>query len=105
MSLSPAKRSARYGFLAIIYALGACAAAPTEPNRGNANVGETLVKSFCDAWNKHDGHALAATMAQDVDFVNVGARWFHGRRDFETYHTGLLGGRLPGWPTGPSGAP
>ncbi len=49
---------------------------------------------------KHDGHALAAVMAQDVDFVNVGARWFHGRRDFETYHSRLLSGRFAQSTTG-----
>lgn len=53
-----------------------------------------LAYSFCDAWNKHDGHALAAIVSEDIDFVNVGARWFRGRSDFETYHTRLLSGRF-----------
>lgn len=61
---------------------------------------ESLVTAFCDAWNRHDGHALAAIMSQDVDFVNVGARWYHGRRDFETYHTRLLSGRFSQSTTG-----
>ena len=33
-------------------------------------------------------------MADDVDFVTVGAMWLHGRRDFEKYHTRLLSGRF-----------
>ena len=53
-----------------------------------------LPKAFCDAWAQHDGHALARTMADDVDFVTVGATWFHGRADFEKYHTRLLNGRF-----------
>jgi len=53
-----------------------------------------LPKAFSEAWAKHDGHELAQIMADDVDFVTVGATWFHGRRDFETYHTRLLSGRF-----------
>lgn len=73
-------------------------AADSEATRDGAL--HALVNSFCDAWNRHDGHALAAIMAEDVDFVNVGARWFHGRRDFETYHTRLLSGRFAQSQTG-----
>jgi uncharacterized protein (TIGR02246 family) len=53
-----------------------------------------LPKAFSDAWAKHDGHDLAKIMAEDVDFVVVGATWLHGRPDFETYHTRLLSGRF-----------
>jgi uncharacterized protein (TIGR02246 family) len=51
-------------------------------------------KAWCDAWNRHDGHALAQVMADDVDFVTVGAMWLHGRQDFEKYHVRLLTGRF-----------
>lgn len=53
-----------------------------------------LPQAFCDAWAKHNGHELARIMAEDVDFVTVGALWLHGRRDFEKYHTRLLSGRF-----------
>jgi uncharacterized protein (TIGR02246 family) len=53
-----------------------------------------LPQAFCDAWAKHDGHQLATIMADDVDFVTVGAHWFHGRGDFEKYHSRLLSGRF-----------
>jgi uncharacterized protein (TIGR02246 family) len=53
-----------------------------------------LPQSFCDAWAKHDGHELAKIMAEDIDFVTVGAHWFHGRGDFEKYHSRLLSGRF-----------
>jgi uncharacterized protein (TIGR02246 family) len=53
-----------------------------------------LPQAFCDAWAKHDGHQLATIMAEDVDFVTVGAHWFHGRGDFEKYHSRLLSGRF-----------
>jgi uncharacterized protein (TIGR02246 family) len=53
-----------------------------------------IPRSMCDAWAKHDGHEMAKFMAEDVDFVTVGATWFHGRADFERYHTRLLSGRF-----------
>ena len=33
-------------------------------------------------------------MADDVDFVNVGGDWLHGRADFELMHSRLLSGRF-----------
>ena len=36
---------------------------------------------------------LAQFMANDVDFVVVGATWQDGKADFEKYHTRLLSGR------------
>ena len=53
-----------------------------------------LPQAFSAAFNKHDGHALAAIMAEDVDFVTVGLTWLHGRPDFEKYLTRLLDGRF-----------
>ena len=37
-----------------------------------------LPQEFCDAWAKHDGHALAKIMAEDVDFVTVATTYLHG---------------------------
>jgi hypothetical protein len=31
-------------------------------------------------------------VSDDVDFVNVGGDWMHGKPDFELYHTRLLAG-------------
>jgi uncharacterized protein (TIGR02246 family) len=53
-----------------------------------------LPQEFCDAWAKHDGHALAKIMAEDVDFVTVATTYLHGRSDFETFHVRLLSGRF-----------
>jgi uncharacterized protein (TIGR02246 family) len=53
-----------------------------------------IPQSFCAAWARHDGHELSKIMADDVDFVTVGATWLHGRPDFEKYHTRLLSGRF-----------
>jgi|SRR5579859_1126420 len=53
-----------------------------------------LPKDFCDAWAKHDGHALAKIMADEVDFVTVATTYLHGRADFELFHVRLLSGRF-----------
>lgn len=53
-----------------------------------------LPQAFCQAWNQHDGHALAQLVSEDIDFANVGALWLQGRADFEKYHTRLLSGRF-----------
>jgi uncharacterized protein (TIGR02246 family) len=53
-----------------------------------------LPQEFCDAFNNHDGHALAKIMAEDVDFVTVATTYLHGRGDFETFHVRLLSGRF-----------
>ncbi|HEV8075479.1 MAG TPA: SgcJ/EcaC family oxidoreductase [Candidatus Acidoferrum sp.] len=53
-----------------------------------------LPKNFCDAWAKHDGHALAKIMADEVDFVTVATTYLHGRADFELFHVRLLSGRF-----------
>lgn len=50
--------------------------------------------AFAAAWARHDGHQLGRIMAEDVDFVNVGGDWLHGKKDFELYHTRLLSGRF-----------
>jgi uncharacterized protein (TIGR02246 family) len=62
--------------------------------KGDDEAVRKLPQSFSDAWAKHDGHELAKIMAEDVDFVTVGASWFHGREDFEKYHSRLLSGRF-----------
>ena len=74
-----------------ILAFGTCAEA--QSTQDEAAVRE-LPQAFSRAFNQHDGHALAAIMADDVDFVTVGLTWLHGRTDFEKYHTRLLVGRF-----------
>src|SRR5258705_5522117 len=75
----------------VILVVGSIAQAQT---RQDEDAVRELPKAFCQAWAKHDGHELARIMAKDVDFVTVGATWFHGRADFEKYHTRLLNERF-----------
>ena len=53
-----------------------------------------LPRTFSAAWAEHNGHKLAAIMAQDVDFVTVRGVWLQGRANFEKYHTRILSGRF-----------
>jgi uncharacterized protein (TIGR02246 family) len=80
------------GFLCLAsLAFGASAEAQTKQDEAAVR---GLPQAFSDAFNKHDGHALATIMADDVDFVTVGLTWLHGRADFEKYHTRLMVGRF-----------
>jgi len=63
-------------------------------NRLDEEMVHNLPQAFCAAFSKHDGHQLAQLMADDIDFVTVGATWLHGKSDFEKYHTRLLSGRF-----------
>lgn len=80
------------GFLAVVLLLIARDASPR--NTTDTDALRALPQAFAGAWAQHDGHQLARIMADDVDFVTVGATWLHGRRDFETYHSRLLSGRF-----------
>ena len=53
-----------------------------------------LPRAFSAAWAEHNGHKLAAIMAEDVDFVTVRGVWLQGRANFEKYHSRLLTGRF-----------
>jgi uncharacterized protein (TIGR02246 family) len=78
---------------AIALALAVNSAAQAQTKLDEKAVRE-LPQAFATAFNKHDGHQLAQIMADDIDFVTVGAMWLHGKPDFEKYHTRLLNGRF-----------
>ncbi len=80
-----------FGCIALLFAATLAVGAPTNPDDKAVR---KLPLAFCAAFNHHDGHELAKIMADDVDFVTVGAYWLHGRPDFEKYHTRMLNGRF-----------
>jgi hypothetical protein len=61
--------------------------ATISPLRAQAKLDEEAVhnlpQAFCAAFNRHDGRHLAQIMAEDIDFVTVGATRLHGKSDFE----------------------
>jgi hypothetical protein len=85
----------RFATAAIILSLAAVSAAKAQTKADEEAV-HNLPQAFIAAFNKHDGHQLAQIMADDVDFVTVGAMWLHGKPDFEKWHTRLLQGRFHG---------
>lgn len=66
--------------------------AETQTNQGEEAL-RALPKAFAAAWVKRDAHELAKIVAEDIDFVTVGAVWLQGRADFAKYHAWLLEGR------------
>jgi uncharacterized protein (TIGR02246 family) len=78
--------------LLVVLLLSHCTA-QTQTKSDEAAVNK-IPQAFASAWAKHDGHQLAQIMAEDVDFVNIGGDWLHGRPDFELYHSRLLAGRF-----------
>jgi uncharacterized protein (TIGR02246 family) len=85
----------RFVFAVITILLATTSAVHAQPKLDEEAV-HNLPQDFCAAFNKHDGHQLAQIMADDIDFVTVGATWLHGKSDFEKYHTRLLSGRFHG---------
>lgn len=84
----------KYSFgVALCFLLWSATSAHPQTKADEEAVGK-LPQEFCDAWAKHDGHALAKIMAEDVDFVTVATTYLHGRMDFETFHVRLLSGRF-----------
>jgi uncharacterized protein (TIGR02246 family) len=80
-------------FFLILAAIG-CGTTAHAQTKADEEAVRALPRAFCDAWAQHDGHQLAAIMAEDVDFVTVGGAFFRGRADFEKYHTKLLAERF-----------
>src|ERR1700747_2689340 len=81
------------GLLGILLVLTGATLARAQ-TKSDENAVRALPRAFCAAWAKHDGHELAAIMAEDVDFVTVGGVWLHGRANFEKYHSRLLADRF-----------
>jgi uncharacterized protein (TIGR02246 family) len=75
--------------LVFILALAAQPAkAQTKRNDTDRQAVEAIAAGFQTAWNRHDMEALAALVAEDVDYVTVvGAReWEKGRKEFQQRH-------------------
>jgi uncharacterized protein (TIGR02246 family) len=77
--------------LCLIAIVVSLTSAPAQSKSDEAAV-RGVPQAFVAAWARHDGHELAKIMSENVDFVNVGGDWLHGRKDFELYHTRLLSG-------------
>jgi uncharacterized protein (TIGR02246 family) len=84
-----------FAIVMVLLSLGAVSTVRAQ-TKSDVEVVRALPQAFCAAFNNHDGHQLAQIMAEDIDFVTVGAMWVQGRPDFEKYHSRLLSGRFNG---------
>lgn len=84
----------KYSFSVALFFLLLSAPPANAQSKADEDTVGKLPQEFCDSWAKHDGHALAKIMAEDVDFVTVATTYLHGRTDFETFHVRLLSGRF-----------
>ena len=51
---------------------------------------EQSLKSFEEAWNKHDANAFSLLFANDADFTNVFGMPVHGRDAIEQFHAPIF---------------
>jgi len=42
-----------------------------------------VIADFADAWNHHDGKAMAALHTEDVNFINIFGEWWKTRAEVE----------------------
>ena len=55
-------------------------------NTNDLEAVKQIERDWQEAWNRHDMKALAALVAEDVDFVTVSGIWLKGRKAFEEHH-------------------
>jgi uncharacterized protein (TIGR02246 family) len=85
-------RIVRVAAAALSLSLPAVAAAVQTPAAADEAAIVQLGKTWENAWNSRDAHALASLLAEDADFVTVlGPNgWLKGRARFESVHAGMF---------------
>lgn len=68
--------------------LGLAAGGPTADRAADEVAIKQLGRRWQDAWNAHDADAMAALLAEDVEFITVGGPrgWLKGRQHFREDH-------------------
>ncbi len=62
------------------------APAQTKGNAKDTEAIRNIALKWQDDWNRHDMEALAALVAEDIDFVNVAGIWLKTRKEFKVFH-------------------
>src|SRR5215203_487152 len=73
--------------LLVIVSIALPAAAQTKGNAKDEEAIKGITFKWQEAWNLHDIKALAALVAEDVDFITVGGAWQKNRKEFAAFHT------------------
>jgi uncharacterized protein (TIGR02246 family) len=79
--------------LAAPLAIGVAHANATEDSRRTADDAAVreVVAGFSDGWNRHDAHAMCASVAEDVEWVGWRGDVSQGRKEVEDNHAALFG--------------
>jgi uncharacterized protein (TIGR02246 family) len=72
--------------LIVIISIVISATAQTKGNAKDTEAVKNIALKWQDDWNRHDMKALAALVAEDVDFITVGGVWQKNQKEFEEYH-------------------
>jgi uncharacterized protein (TIGR02246 family) len=72
--------------LIVIISIVISATAQTKSNAKDTETIKNIALKWQDDWNRHDMKALAAFVAEDVDFITVGGVWQKNQKEFEEYH-------------------
>jgi len=72
--------------LVVILWIAIPAAAQTKGNAKDQEALMSIAQKWQDAWNQHDMKALAALVAENVDFITVGGTWLKSQKNFEEHH-------------------
>src|SRR6266851_300989 len=75
-------------------AIGLARAAATDDsaNSGEDAALKQVVAGFSEGWNSHDAHAMCASLADDVQWVNWRGEAVHSRKEVEDQHVTLFAG-------------
>ncbi len=73
--------------LIVLISIALSVAAQTKGNAEDQEAIKSIALKWGDAWNRHDMKALAALVAEDVNFITVSGTWQKSRKEFEEYHT------------------
>jgi uncharacterized protein (TIGR02246 family) len=84
MRNKPVKRASLLSIILTLIALPV--GAQTKGNGKDEEAIKGIAQRWEDSWNRHDMKAVAALVADDVDFITVAGKWRKNRKEFEEHH-------------------
>src|SRR5580700_6884057 len=79
---------------ASLIAFGGARTGLAQMNQGDDSGVKQALADYIDAFNHHDGTAVAAAFTEDADRTTVRGEVSHGRGEIEKSYTGLFAGML-----------
>jgi uncharacterized protein (TIGR02246 family) len=78
--------------LAMIFARSAQARPADSVSAADEAAIRQVVAGFSNGWNAHDAHAMCASVAEDVEWINWRGESVHSRKEVEDTHARLFAG-------------